>query len=207
MTLRQANKSIYWAWKSMKQRCQNPKCKAYHNYGARGISVCEEWQKFEPFCSWALENGYQKGLDLDRIDNDSGYSPDYCRWTDRRTNTLNRRCTVNLTVNGITKPCTMWEREAGIPYGVAGAWYYVHGKEYAEFRVGNALKNGYVRNNFSYGHVYFRVRLEDTGEVFDSMAEASRKLNIPISQVRKSVYCGRKTDVGIIKLVEKVVIT
>lgn len=52
-TLRQANKEIYWAWKSMKQRTQNPKCSAYKNYGARGIQVCNKWQKFEPFCEWA----------------------------------------------------------------------------------------------------------------------------------------------------------
>ena len=69
-TLRQANKGLYWAWKSMKQRCQNPRCQAYHNYGARGITVCKDWQAFEPFCEWALANGYEKGLDLDRADND-----------------------------------------------------------------------------------------------------------------------------------------
>lgn len=207
MTLRQKNKGLYWAWKSMKQRCQNPRCKAYHNYGARGISVCDEWQTFEPFCSWALENGYEKGLDLDRINNNDGYYPENCRWVDRQENVLNRRCTINLTVNGVTKPCTIWEKEAGIPFGVAKAWYYVHGKEYAESRVMDALKNGYVRNNFSYGHVYYRVRLADTGTVFDSMADASRKLNIPISQVRKSVHYGKKTDVGTLELIEKVVIT
>lgn len=62
MSIRTENKSIYWAWKAMKQRCKNPKCKAYKNYGARGIKVCNEWEKFEPFLSWCLENGYQKGF-------------------------------------------------------------------------------------------------------------------------------------------------
>lgn len=76
MSIRTENKSIYWAWKAMKQRCKNPKCKAYKNYGARGIKVCNEWEKFEPFLSWCLENGYQKGLDLDRRDNNGNYSPD-----------------------------------------------------------------------------------------------------------------------------------
>lgn len=57
MTLRQKNIEIYWAWKSMKQRTQNPKCSAYKNYGARGIRVCKEWQIFEPFCKWALSAG------------------------------------------------------------------------------------------------------------------------------------------------------
>lgn len=66
MSLRSENKNIYWAWKSMKQRCKNPNCKAYKNYGERGIKVCEEWEEFEPFLSWSLSNGYSKGLDLDR---------------------------------------------------------------------------------------------------------------------------------------------
>ena len=62
MSLRSENKNIYWAWKSMKQRCKNPNCKAYKNYGERGIKVCEEWEEFETFLSWSLSNGYSKDL-------------------------------------------------------------------------------------------------------------------------------------------------
>lgn len=62
MTLRQENKILYWAWKAMKQRCQNPKCKAYRNYGARGVKVCEEWQQFEPFLAWSLANEIEETI-------------------------------------------------------------------------------------------------------------------------------------------------
>lgn len=58
-TLRKRNKEIYAAWKAMKQRCLNPKCKAYKNYGKRGITVCDEWMNFEPFCEWALSHGWE----------------------------------------------------------------------------------------------------------------------------------------------------
>ena len=85
MTLRQKNIEIYWAWKSMKQRTQNPKCSAYKNYGARGIRVCKEWQIFEPFCKWALSAGWNKGLDLDRINNDGNYCPENCAKEDKRS--------------------------------------------------------------------------------------------------------------------------
>lgn len=207
MTLRQTNKGIYWAWKAMKQRCLNPKCQAYHNYGARGITVCNEWKAFEPFCDWALNNGYQKGLDLDRIDNDGNYCPENCRWTDRRTNVLNRRETIWLTIDGITKPAEIWGEEAGIPKHVVSAWAYVHDVDYAAMRVKNALQNGYVRNNYTYGHVHYRVRLSETGEEFHSMAKAAREKGIPKSQVYNSVHYGKPTNVGLFELIEKAVNT
>ena len=97
----------------MKQRCQNPKCKAYGNYGARGIMVCEEWQQFEPFLAWALKNGYEKGLDLDRKDNDGNYEPSNCRWITRRENTNNRRNTVTINVDGLELPDTEWAEKIG----------------------------------------------------------------------------------------------
>ena len=66
------------------------------NYIARGITVCEEWKTFENFYNWALSHGYEKGLTIDRMDNDRGYSPDNCRWVTRRQNNNNRRCTLML---------------------------------------------------------------------------------------------------------------
>jgi len=173
--IRKLYKEIYWAWKSMKQRCQNPKCSAYKNYGARGIWMCEEWQEFEPFCEWSLSNGYKKGLDIDRIDNDEGYYPSNCRWVTRRENVNNRRKTTMLTVNGETKARTEWERIAGISNGTAKAWVICNGKEYAEMRIAEALKNGYKGKDYSYGHC-IKVKCDETGEVFESMRKAGESI-------------------------------
>lgn len=140
-TLRQENKNIYWAWKSMKQRCLNQKCHAYHNYGARGINICDEWMNFEPFYYWAIENGYQKGLELDRIDNNGPYAPDNCRWTTRHENLNNRRMTVYLTVNGVTLPATEWASKIGIDRHIIYLWIETHGINYAVFRIEEALEN------------------------------------------------------------------
>ena len=109
---------LYAVWSSMRQRCNNPKCASYPRYGGRGITVCAEWQSgYLPFRRWAMANGYQLGLTLDRINNDSGYCPDNCRWTDRVTQQGNTRKSVKLTYNGITKSASAWSRELGLGRG------------------------------------------------------------------------------------------
>lgn len=64
---------LYKVWRSIHDRCENPNIVSYHRYGGRGISVCEEWARFENFRDWALSSGYEQGLTIDRIDNDDGY--------------------------------------------------------------------------------------------------------------------------------------
>lgn len=87
-----ATDGVYSTWVAMKARCHNPKHDSFPNYGGRGITVCDEWREsFEAFASWAKRNGYHADLQIDRISNDKGYSPDNCRFVSVRANHQNKR--------------------------------------------------------------------------------------------------------------------
>jgi hypothetical protein len=83
---------LYGIWKAMRQRCRDPQFANYHNYGGRGITVCEAWDNaFEPFRDWALANGYEGHLSLDRRENEASYEPGNCRWVTWSEQMKNRR--------------------------------------------------------------------------------------------------------------------
>lgn len=83
---------LYSIWSSMKTRCYNARSKAYNYYGGKGITVCQEWlNSFEAFREWALSNGYQDSLTLDRINGEKGYYPDNCRWATWHEQRMNQR--------------------------------------------------------------------------------------------------------------------
>lgn len=194
-TLRQKYVNLYWAWKAMKQRTLNPKCRAYKNYGGRGIGICDDWLRFEPFCEWSLSNGWGKGLDLDRIDNDGDYSPDNCRWVTRRENVNNRRKTVLLTVDGTTKPLTEWAEDIGCDRGLLTMWVKTHGNEYASERVSDALKHGYTRRDYGYGHRR-TVRHVESGREFQSVRKAAEFFGYAPCTISNSIIQGYPTRKG-----------
>lgn len=91
---------LYCSWEQMKQRCFNSKRRDWMCYGGRGITVCDEWLSSENFFKWALENGYEEGKTLDRIDVDKGYYPENCRWATPKEQGRNKRNNVRVTVGG-----------------------------------------------------------------------------------------------------------
>ena len=82
---------LYRIWTHMRRRCTDPSDKAFRYYGARGIKVCREWDDFVAFQDWALANGYNNTLTIDRKDNDGDYTPHNCRWVTMKEQAINKR--------------------------------------------------------------------------------------------------------------------
>lgn len=84
---------FYNSWQNMKARCLRVSHPKYHRYGGRGIKVCDEFMRIEGFAKWALNNGWEEGLTLDRIDNDKDYNPDNCMWVTMSKNSRKKSTT------------------------------------------------------------------------------------------------------------------
>ncbi len=110
---RKHNDRIYLKHKynDLISRCYNPNYAHYPYYGARGITVCEEWRdNYALFIDWALDSGWCRNLEIDRIDNDGPYSPDNCRWVTHKKQNLNRRNRVTFQEKG-TRICQICKTE------------------------------------------------------------------------------------------------
>ncbi len=113
-----AKTRLYNIYNKMKRRCENPNDAAYKDYGGRGITVCEEWKNdFTVFREWALLNGYDDSLSIDRIDNSKGYCPENCRWATSKQQSNNRRSNLYILYNGEVHTLSEWSDILGIKYG------------------------------------------------------------------------------------------
>lgn len=101
--------SLYKIWRDIKQRCYNKHNTRYKDYGKRGIIVCDEWlSDFTNFYTWAMTNGYNDKLSIDRIDVNGNYEPNNCRWATAKQQARNRRSCKYFTYNGKTHCIKEW---------------------------------------------------------------------------------------------------
>ena len=108
-------RKLHDIFRHMKSRCYDPKNNRYDRYGGRGIKICDEWlNDVESFCDWALLNGYKDGLTIDRIDVNSDYCPQNCRWVTQQEQSLNTTRNVYISYKGETKTLKEWANELGI---------------------------------------------------------------------------------------------
>jgi hypothetical protein len=106
---------LYRTWKNMVLRCTDKNKHDFHNYGGRGIGVCDEWLS-DPraFIQWAEDNGWEKGLTLERKENDGNYEPDNCRWATMAEQHRNKRSTKIIEIDGERLIATDWEKISGV---------------------------------------------------------------------------------------------
>lgn len=111
---------IYQIHRNMINRCNNPNVPMYYCYGARGITVCDEWKDketgFQNFYDWAIHNGYTDELTIDRIDVEKGYCPENCRWITMKEQAGNKRNTKRVKVNGEVDTVANWSRRLKVSY-------------------------------------------------------------------------------------------
>lgn len=113
---------LYKIWIGIKIRCYNKNSKTYRYYGGRGITMCDEWNDYEKFKTWAYENGYDDSLSpymctIDRLDPNGNYSPDNCAWHNTKEQANNKRNNVYITFNNQTHTIAQWAEITGIRVG------------------------------------------------------------------------------------------
>lgn len=115
---------LFHEWCSMKRRCKTRNGKDAPSYYSKGITVCAEWSNsFLSFYNWAISNGYNDSLTIDRIDNSKGYSPNNCRWVTIEEQTRNRTNTIFVMYKGKKTCLRTLCTSIGFPYKTAHRRY------------------------------------------------------------------------------------
>lgn len=115
---------LYRVHSTMKQRCYNYNCEDYYLYGGKGIIICDEWLGINGvvnFYNWAMNNGYEQGLEIDRIDSDDNYEPDNCRWVNDIEQANNTSRNISFTIDNETRTfmdwCRLYDKNHDVVYG------------------------------------------------------------------------------------------
>lgn len=206
---------LYNTWKNMIARCSNVKTKCYPYYGGRGIIVCEEWLDYDNFYEWAMSNGYDDTLTIDRINVNGNYNPNNCRWVDKEVQANNTR--ANVYIGNMT--LAQYSRKIGVNYDC------VKGRLYrGDDNIGRPIERtarmceGYtlleLSDKFNINLATIKARwdrgyrtLEDlTAEVIPhntilvegkSLQEISKLYNIPYNVLKQRYYKGKTTILNI----------
>jgi len=174
--------SLHNIWIKMRQRCNNPNNGDYHNYGGRGIEVCNKWNNsYSEFKKWALDNDWrpnrtQKYQSIDRIDVDGCYCPENCRWVDSKTQNRNRRDNVWIDFHGEKIVLADLAEKYGIKQYIIGRRYKQGYREDDLILPPNTLPRRFKKYNFK-------------NEML-TVEEISLKLNINEHAVRSRIYKG-----------------
>lgn len=130
---------LYGVWEKMKARCYIPTTQAYRYYGGRGITICSKWRRdFGAFFKWALANGYEKGLTIERKDNNGNYGPRNCCWATHKEQCRNRRSNRIVIYKGRPRVLAELCETLGVGYGAV----------YTRLKSGMSAEDAVARTSF-----------------------------------------------------------
>lgn len=183
---------LYAVWSNFRQRCNNSNNPQFHNYGGRGIQVCNAWNNsYDAFYEWAMSNGYDETGDrklqtLDRADNNKGYSPDNCRWVSMKVQGRNRRDNVKIGGKclseiggqyGISASVVKYRQVRALPLDTPVHHITLESLSLADFCIKYGLDEKLVRNRI-------RAGITDIKSLKDPVNKDNRN---------KTVYVGGRT--------------
>lgn len=150
---------LYSIWKDMRSRCRHKRSQNYRYYGGRGIIVCQEWQEFGVFRDWALANGYEEHLEIDRRENGGNYCPENCRWVTRKQQNRNTRFNRIVEAFGEAKPLCEWveDHRCSLSYAALKARLDLGWAPETAIATPGMGKNGRLRNGTRYGRLATRA--------------------------------------------------
>lgn len=149
------NKRIKGIFDGMKQRCYNENDKSFRWYGAKGIKVCNIWMDNPAlFEEWAVQNGYEDNLTIDRIDENKDYSPDNCRWITNSNNTKYKSTTSIINVNGEEHTGREWAKILGLGTNIVNTYIRKYGLENTIEFIKRYIANPSLRPNKKSKSIY-----------------------------------------------------
>lgn len=160
---------LYGAWNRMKMRCYDENYPSYKYYHEYGITVCDEWiNDYTSFRDWSLNNGYEKGLTLDRIDNTLGYNPDNCRWTTQKVQQNNKRNNIYVTYFNETHTLAEWCDILNLPYKIIYQRIHRYNMDFWT-AISTPLPDHYYEDcyNYDYSNEYYEDPYEYDNCIYD----------------------------------------
>lgn len=156
---RPEDKALIHILRGMRKRCYDQNDRAYRWYGAKGITICEEWlNSFSSFIEWAWQNGYKNGLSIDRIDHTGPYSPENCRWATIENNARYKSTTHIYTIQDISMTGKQWSLYLGLGINRVNTYSRKYGKQetcrFIEWLLEHPEAKEKVNSHMSYYSLY-----------------------------------------------------
>lgn len=134
---------LYNIWSKIKERCYNSNRPAYKNYGRKGVVMCDEWRNdFQVFYDWAMVNGYQNNLTIDRINSNGNYEPSNCRWLTLSENVRLKNATTFISIGELSLTIHDWAIRINIDPATLMSRYKEFGKKYIIDAIRYVLETG-----------------------------------------------------------------